>query len=222
MKTSKIEFAVDDMFREQPLDWHQYGFGEHRYHHHQHNSHHHHHHHHHHPVHHNPLPGDRLQQPACVPAAKGEESGSCLHLRARFVDMFLLTLIFIIILPLWICQQQLYDITSLSPSPLSSPYHQHQHQHIFHHDHQPPSPPASLWATASVAGCLLGSILSDLLGRRKALMVLGSIFITAWCLGFLLLSSHTSPQPPGMPVPVLLLLLFLLEAQCHYVLCHSK
>ena len=120
-KSFQIEFAVDDMFWEQPLDWHQYGFGEHRYHHHQHNSHHHHHHHHHHPVHHNPLPGDRLQQPACVPAAKGEESGSCLHLRARFVDMFLLTLIFIIILPLWICQQQLYDITSLSPSPLSSP-----------------------------------------------------------------------------------------------------
>ena len=101
-------------------------------------------------------------------------------------------------------------------------HHQHQHQHIFHHDHQPPSPPASLWATASVAGCLLGSILSDLLGRRKALMVLRSTFITAWCLGFLLLSSHTSPQPPGMSVPVLLLLLFLLEAQCHYVLCHSK
>ena len=30
---------------------------------------------------------------------------------------------------------------------------------------------ASLWAMASVAGCLLGSVLSDFLGRRKALMV---------------------------------------------------
>ena len=34
-----------------------------------------------------------------------------------------------------------------------------------------PHPPASLWAIASVAGCLLGSVLSDFLGRRKALMV---------------------------------------------------
>ena len=38
--------------------------------------------------------------------------------------------------------------------------------------------PASLWAIASVAGSLLGSILSDLLGRRKALMVIRSTFLT--------------------------------------------
>jgi len=44
---------------------------------------------------------------------------------------------------------------------------------------------SSLWAIASVAGCLLGSILSDLLGRRKALMVSILPFLLSYFLMFI-------------------------------------
>ena len=61
-------------------------------------------------------------------------------------------------------------------------------------------PPASLWAISSVAGCLLGSILSDFLGRRKALMVIRSTFID--------FQRHFFPPPLSRLICVSLLFFF--------------
>jgi len=68
----------------------------------------------------------------------------------------------------------------------------------------------SLWATASVAGSLLGSILSDLLGRRKALMVSTLPFLLSYLLMFLatnrttiLISRVIAGFGDGMMYPVI-------------------
>ena len=133
----------------------------------------HHHRHQHHPDYHNSLWGDWLQQPACVPAAKGEESGSGLHLWARIMDMFV---IIIIIIRIIICVNncRLTPSDGFVNSNGQNVWLDNFFSNIITTNTKliSTTSPASLWAISSVAGCLLGSILSDLLGRRKALMVI--------------------------------------------------
>ena len=145
---SQIVFSVDDMFGEQSLEWRHHGFGE--YHHHQHC-----HHRHTSSLENGPLFKDPLQ-------VIGYNSVLVSQLQTEKNQ----DIVFTFELASWICQSSLY-------LPYIIKDWKFEYFKIMWTMTQLiiPHPPASLWAIASVAGCLLGSVLSDFLGRRKALMV---------------------------------------------------